>query len=189
VQIFRRVFAAAEIPLLMNHAPTFINAPGNYTLIAGQNLSVTNTATDADLPAQTLTWALLSPLEGASLNQTNGVFTWRPKIVQSPGSYAFAVKVSDNGSPGMNATQAFAVTVARPQSPQLTGPTVSNGIFSLAVAGDAGPDYIVQATTNLAFPASWLPVFTNTPAALPFQWSDPSAYASPQKFYRVVVGP
>jgi hypothetical protein len=49
------------------------------------------------------------------------------------------------------------VTVTRPQPPALSGPAVSNGLFSLLINGDAGPDYVVETCSNLAGVSAWLP--------------------------------
>lgn len=189
VQIFGRVFSAVEIPSLMNHPPTITSAPGNYTVMAGRTLSVTNAATDPDAPAQTLTWSLLSPPSGAAIAPATGVFNWRPAVAQSPSTNTITFGVMDNGTPAMSTTQTTVVVVTRPQPPRLSAPTMNNGLFSLAVAGDAGPDYFVQTTTNLGSPSYWTTVFTNLSAVPPFQWTDSTASGAPRKFYRVLLGP
>jgi pectate lyase len=70
--------------------------------------------------------------------------------------------------------------------PQLSGLVFTNGIFSLTIAGDSGPDYIVQVSTNLT---SWDNLFTNHAPTPPFNWSDASASNFNQRFYRVLLGP
>ena len=47
-------------------------------------LTVTNTATDTDLPANTLSYLLIGP-SGATID-ANGVITWTPAEDQGPGS-------------------------------------------------------------------------------------------------------
>jgi hypothetical protein len=73
-------------------------------------LSVTNTATDADLPANVLTYTLENPPTGAVVD-TNGVITWTPGEAQGPGVYTLKSIVADNGSPQLMATNSFTVTV------------------------------------------------------------------------------
>ena len=50
-----------------------------------------------------------------------------------------------------------------------------------------GTPYTIEAATNLTNPASWTPIFTTNPPALPFEFTDfdvrIAAYR--QKFYRV----
>jgi hypothetical protein len=94
------------------------------------------------------------------------------------------VVVTDNGSPNLSATQNLGVTVNLPSQPSVQ---VSSGTpISLLVTGDAGPDYTVQASTNLA---NWLNLFTTNSPALPFNCSDSDAGNFPQRFYRVLLGP
>jgi hypothetical protein len=99
------------------------------------------------------------------------------------------VQVSDDGTPVMSATQKFIVVVSSPQAPVLSAPTVSNGIFSMLINGDSGPDYVLQSSTNLTASNAWVSVFTNSQAVPPFSWTDSSVTAFPEKFYRVLLGP
>src|SRR5205814_922198 len=73
-------------------------------------LTVTNRATDSDLPAQALTYQLLSPPAGASID-TNGVITWTPMEAQGPSANTITTIVTDNGVPPASATNTFTVTV------------------------------------------------------------------------------
>lgn len=171
-----------------NQSPT-LAAISNQTLIAGQTLVITNNATDPDLPSQTLSFRLLSAPAGASLNPTNGVFTWRPTIAQSPIFTQVKLAVTDNGSPALSATQSFWVTVNQPAPPVLGATGWSNGTFSLLVSGDAGPDYIIQATTNLSFPTVWKTLSTSNSPMPPFGFSDPAATNFSRRYYRVLLGP
>ena len=110
---------------------------------------VTNSASDADIPPQTLTFSLLNAPTNAAINTNSGVFTWRPTIAQSPSTQTVAVVVTDNGMPPMSATQAFTVTVIQPVRPTLTAALMAIGQFGFWVTGDVGPDYTILASTNL----------------------------------------
>ena len=188
-RVYGRVLNSAEILALMNHPPSFSSTPGNYTLPAGRTLTVTNKATDADVPAQTLTWSLLAPPAGAAINPSNGIFSWRPTIAQSPSTNNIGVQVADNGLPVMSATQNFTVTILRPQTPAVSKAAVSNGFFSLLINGDAGPDYVLETRTNLANGSAWTPAATNLSANPPFYWTDSNMAALTQKFYRARLAP
>jgi hypothetical protein len=166
-----------------NTAPV-LATNSNQSLIAGQTLTITNSATDNDVPAQTLTFSLLSPPSGASINSSNGVFTWRPTMVQSPSTNPISVKVTDDGVPSLSATNNFSVTVLRPAIPVISAPGLSDGSFHFNFAGDNGPDYVVQASTDLTV---WLPVWTNS--LPPFEFTDSIATNFSQRFYRVLLGP
>jgi hypothetical protein len=94
-----------------NAAP--ILAPiANKTVNEGSLLTFTNTATDEDLPANTLTFSLDSGApEGASIDSVTGVFNWTPTEAQGPGIYNVTARVTDNGSPALNDAKTFAITV------------------------------------------------------------------------------
>ena len=58
-------------------------------------LTFTASATDADLPANTLTYSLVGAPAGASIAPSTGVFTWTPTETQGPATFNFTVRVSD----------------------------------------------------------------------------------------------
>ncbi|WP_042475472.1 putative Ig domain-containing protein [Bacillus ndiopicus] len=78
----------------VNSAPV-LQVIGDQTVNEGDFLTFTVTATDTDLPANTLTYSLVGAPVGASINAKTGVFTWTPTEAQGPGSYTFTVRVSD----------------------------------------------------------------------------------------------
>ena len=189
VQIFGRVFSAAEIGHLMYHGPTISTTPTNFSILAGRMLTITNTATDPDEPAQTVTWTLPVAPTGAAIDANSGVFNWRPAMVQSPTTNLLVVALTENVLPAITATQTQYITVSQPVTPAINGLSLAAGNFSATISGDSGPDYVLQATTNLASTSNWVPVFTNVTASTPFQFSDPTVTNSPQKFYRVILQP
>jgi hypothetical protein len=158
----------------------------NQTILAGRTLSVTNTANDADISSQTLSFYLASAPAGAAINTNNGLFAWRPAIAQSPSTQTVAVAVSDNGVPPMSATQSFTVIVTRPNPPTLSAPTITNGQFAFWFNGDSGPDYAIQTSTNLSF---WSPITNLSSPLLPLFWIDTGSGSGPVRFYRVMLGP
>src|SRR6266498_3968836 len=93
----------------VNSAPLLL-AQADRTIAELTTLTVTNTATDGDLPANVLTYQLVSPPTGASISAT-GVISWTPGEGQGPGTATFTTIVKDNGSPALSATNSFTVTV------------------------------------------------------------------------------
>jgi hypothetical protein len=177
------VYGTAPVPT--NEAP-LLAAISNQTILAGRTLRVTNSASDADIPAQTLTFSLLNAPTNAAVNSGSGVFTWRPAIAQSPSTQTVAVVVSDNGAPIMSATQSFTVAVIQPVVPALNAVSITNGKFGFWINGDTGPDYTIQVSTNLT---SWNPVFTGNSLPAPYFWVDTNSLSCPIRFYRAVLGP
>jgi len=76
----------------MNTAPV-LDPIGDKTVDEMTLLTFTATATDADIPAQTLTFSLVGALPVE--HHCCGVFTWTPSEAQGPGDYTFDVVVSD----------------------------------------------------------------------------------------------
>jgi hypothetical protein len=173
------------VPAPTNHPPALASI-SNQTILAGRTLLVTNSASDADLPQQTLTFSLLNGPTNAAINTNSGLLSWRPAIAQSPSTQTVAVVVSDNGAPILSATQSFTVTVTPPAMPVLNAVSITNGQLGFWINGDFGPDYTIMASTNLA---SWNPIFTSNSPALPCFWVDPNSSAYPLRFYRAVLGP
>ena len=75
-----------------------LNPVGNQTIDEGAELTFTATATDSDLPADTLTFSLADGTgavpTGAAIT-AGGLFSWTPTEAQGPGTYTFDVVVSD----------------------------------------------------------------------------------------------
>src|SRR5207247_10980677 len=111
------------------HAPS-IDPIANRSVTLGQTLSFTVTATDPDVPPQTLTFSLDAgaPL-GTSINPSSGLFTWTPAPAQAPATNTIVVRVTDSGVPPSSATRAFTVIVATPPKARIS--TDGNGHVSL----------------------------------------------------------
>lgn len=86
----------------------------------------------------------------------------------------------------LSVTQSFWVTVISPQSPVISGAQYSGGAFRMSVAGEGGPDHIVQTSTNLLNWNTWLST-NGAPGAFIFDVTNQTA--EPQKFYRILLGP
>ncbi|HRT09453.1 MAG TPA: Ig-like domain-containing protein, partial [Candidatus Paceibacterota bacterium] len=99
----------------VNDPPVLPTLP-NLTIDELTPLVVTNTATDLDVPAQTLTYALISPPAGAQID-SNGVITWTPSEAQGPTNATIRTRVTDSGTPPRSATNSFVVTVNEVNTP------------------------------------------------------------------------
>ena len=100
-----------------------------------------------------------------------------------------ALLVTSTNSTTLTATQSFWVSVLAPATPSLTDPLLEGGLFSFAVNGDTGPDYSIQATTNLSNPGNWLTLFTANSPTLPFRWADTNTGGFSERYYRIRLGP
>ncbi len=85
----------------VNVAPV-LAAIGNKSGFPQDTITFDANATDANIPADTLTFSLDAGFpSGASINSQTGVFTWVPGFGQV-GNHSVTVRVTDNGSPAMN---------------------------------------------------------------------------------------
>jgi len=170
---------------LTNTAPSLATM-SNWIVNAGQTVAFTASATDMDSPPQTLVFSLLSAPTNATLNASSGAFAWRPLVAQANTTNLVTLKVADNGTPGLSATQNFSVVVNPIVSPRASAALGTNGQLVLTFNGVVGPDYAVQTSTNLV---DWQTVFVTNPPVTPFNWTDTVSTNVPMRFYRAVLGP
>ena len=89
----------------VNSAPV-LTMPADATISELTLYTNSATAADADLPDNTLTFALVSGPTGLTVSIA-GAIAWTPTEAQGPGVYPVQVKVTDNGSPPLSVTNAL----------------------------------------------------------------------------------
>ncbi|MEN9675625.1 MAG: hypothetical protein RIS76_1521, partial [Verrucomicrobiota bacterium] len=94
----------------LGNTPPTLATPSNRVVDELLPLSFALSATDTDLPAQTLTYSRVSGPEGLSVSPT-GLVTWTPTEAQGPGTYTVQVRVTDNGFPMQSDSRQFTVQV------------------------------------------------------------------------------
>ncbi len=118
------------ITVLESNRPPVLTLPSNQTLIEETPLSVTAIATDPDIPANALTFSLVSGPAGLNV-APDGAITWTPAAAHGPGNYTVIVRVTDSNPTAVNAqqlsvTNSFMINVielATNRPPVLTLPT------------------------------------------------------------------
>ena len=117
---------------------------------------------------------------------TNGTLTFSNLTLSAAGNY-FVVATAFGGS----TTSAVVALTVNLIPPAISGVAANpGGTFNLNLTGTPGYTYILEATTNLFPPGSWLPLATNTlgtNGTWPF--TDTSATNFPQQFYRLMLAP
>jgi hypothetical protein len=169
----------------VNSAP-ILTVPPAQTIAQLSTLTITNSAIDLDLPANVLTFALVSAPNGVQLDPLTGVLTWRPPATQSPGTNLITIKVSDDGNPPLSDSESFTVTVIQPPPFPILNPKHSRSTFTVSVASEVGKIYILEFKNSLEDP-EW----TQLPPAVRGDGSimiltDPSTVES-KRFYRIYV--
>jgi glucuronoarabinoxylan endo-1,4-beta-xylanase len=164
-----------------------IGSVSNQTIDPGVTLLVTNTVSDADLPSQTLTFAVANSFPtNATINPSNGVFNWRPLVSQADTTNIIRIKVTDNGQPNLSATNSFSVVVKPISLPVVSSITLTGEQIDLLVDGPSGPDYTLLTSTNLL---DWNPILTVPSPTPPVTLTDTNYPNGPERFYRVQLGP
>jgi hypothetical protein len=181
---------AKTIALTLNGvAPT--NTPpvlvpiSDQTVNVGQTVAFTANATDTNQPPQELTFELLAGAMNSTFNSNSGAFSFRPLVTQADSTHNFSLKVSDNGTPSLSATQSFTVMVNPLTAPDVSNVSVADGQFSFSISGQSGPDYAIETSTNLT---EWSNIFITNSPVMPFNWTDPNS-PGPMRFYRIKLGP
>ena len=93
----------------IHNGPALV-AQANVTIAELTTLTVTNTASDGDVPFLGLNYGLLTAPAGASID-TNGIITWTPSEAQGPSTNTFVTLAYDNGSPALSSVNTFTVVV------------------------------------------------------------------------------
>jgi len=93
-----------------NSSPV-LAAVADQTIQAASPLTFTLAATDADEPANTLSYSLSNGPAGASLDAVTGLFSWTPSDTQAASVYTLTFTVSDNGAPVLTDTTDIVITV------------------------------------------------------------------------------
>ncbi len=167
-----------------NTPPTLVPV-SDRVINPGATLAITNMASDADIPSQTLTFSLLAGPTNATVNSATGVLLWRPLLRQADSTNPVTVQVADAGTPVLTATNNFTVTVnpLTPSSLSVVG--APGGQITLSFNGLTGPDYEVLTSTNLV---DWESVLTLYSPALPYTLMT-NVTAEPMRVYRLRLGP
>ena len=168
------------LELVLNTPPIFASTPVNRTIPALLLMSVTNPATESDVPAQTLSYQLLNPPAGAEIDMT-GLITWTPDLSEAPSTNQFVTVVSDDVQ---NATNTFQVIVIGAIGPvQIVSPNWSaTSGFQFSFDVPEGVDYTIQTADSLN---NWTNLSSGVGQAGSQSFLDTNAFGHVQRFYRL----
>ncbi|HNQ90937.1 MAG TPA: putative Ig domain-containing protein, partial [Verrucomicrobiota bacterium] len=168
----------------VNTAPRLAEI-ADRTVTLGESVSFTATATDEDRPANMLTFSLVSPPAGASIDPLEGLFNWSPDASQV-GAHSITVQVADNGLPEMRQSETFQVTVVR--TLEVTW-EVSGGELVLRIRTLSGRTYRVEYQDN-GIIGTWQVLVDNVAGNGALKSvSEPITTLVKERFYRAVELP
>ncbi len=138
----------------VNNAPILTAVP-NQVVEEGRELTVTATATDADIPANVLAYTLAPGApSGVTIDSATGMVKWTPSLAQGPGPFPITVRVTDNGAPQLSDATTFNVTVTpKPNTPPVLAPIADQTLNELAMLS------IELSATDADLPANALTYF------------------------------
>ena len=103
------------VEVIAVNTPPGLGAIGNQSVDELATLSFTASASDADAPAQTLSFSLdaAALANGMSIDASSGVFSWTPTELQGGSVYNATITVTDNGvnPPTLSASETISITV------------------------------------------------------------------------------
>lgn len=170
----------------LNKAPV-LTVPGNQTINELVAFGANATATDADLPAQTLTFVLVSGPTGLTVSPS-GAIAWTPTEAQGPGTYPVRVKVTDTGSPALSVTNSFTLTVNEVNvAPVLTVPANQTISELVAFSANATATDADLPANNLTFALVSGPTGLTVSPSGAIAWTPTEAQGSSTNLIRVSV--
>jgi hypothetical protein len=182
----------------VNVAPT-LAAQTNHTIAELTLLTVTNAATDSDLPANILTYSLLVAPTNAAIS-SGGVITWTPTEAQGPSTNVFTTVANDGIA---SVTNSFAVFVTEVNAApvllaqtnrtvtELTLLTVTNMASDLDIPTNTLSYSLAVAPTNAAISGNgvitWAPNEAQGPSTNVFMTVVSDGVVSVTNSFEVVV--
>jgi DNA-binding beta-propeller fold protein YncE len=169
------------------NTPPVLSPISNLTVLKGTLVRVTCVATDTDIPAQILTFSLgTNAPPGATINPTNGVFTWLAAGPPGMSTNSITVIVTDNGKPNKSASQTFKVVVV---DLSVTGLSVTTSGVTVSWTCLSNMTYQLQYKNHLNDPA-WINIPGQvTPVGNSASKIDPAPATNTTRFYRILALP
>jgi hypothetical protein len=117
----------------VNTAPV-LGAIGNQSIDELATLSFTATATDSDLPSDTLTFSLdaASLAAGMTIDANTGAFAWTPTEGQGGSTPSVTITVTDNGTGNLIDSETFTITVNDVNTAPVLGAIGNQSVDELA---------------------------------------------------------
>jgi RHS repeat-associated protein len=113
--------ADSQTDVTSGNLPPVLSMPDDVVINETATVTLAILAVDFNT-GDTVRLRLLSALEGASLNVTNGVFTWTPTEAQGPSTNVIVVAADDDGLPPLSTTNQFTIILTEVDSVPVIDP-------------------------------------------------------------------
>jgi hypothetical protein len=168
-----------------------LTLPPDTNIVEQAAWSAVATATDSDIPANPLTFTLVSGPAGLTVT-TNGLINWTPTQAQALNTYTVTISVTDTNPPAVNAkslsvTNSFQITVNVASNDfRIISITTTNGVATVTWTSVAGNYYRLQYKDSLTA-ASWSDVIPDVQATNQTASTTNVLGDATQRFYRVML--
>ncbi len=147
-----------EVTVSEVNRPPVINPVADASVVEGTAWFQTLTASDPDLPANGLTFRLVTGPTGASVDPKTGVLSWTPSETDGGSYLELVAEATDDGKPALASQTTFWLTVTERNSP----PTIEDLADATVLEGE--PWSMTVRATDSDLPAQTL---TYTLKAIP----------------------
>ena len=125
----------------VNQPPIILPVARQYYLYHGEQMNLQIVASDSDVPIQKLTYTIQGNApSGMIINQTNGIISWIPSAENS-GTNFVTIKVTDDGSPLLSATQTIEIVVIAPPKLEYSFVGTNKNLMTLSFDSLSGKQY------------------------------------------------
>jgi hypothetical protein len=168
------------------NTPPVLGPIGPKSVVEENTLSFTATASDSDLPAQTLTFSLGSGAPSGASITSGGAFSWTPTEAQGPGSYVIRIIVSDGTDEDYEdiTVTVYEVNVAPVLGP--IGPKSINELTTLSFTATASDSDLPAQTLTFSL-GSGAPSGSSITSAGAFSWTPTEAQGPGNYVVRIIV--
>jgi hypothetical protein len=170
-----------EVIVTEQNTPPSLEPIADQSIHYGQPVTIQAEASDTDLPANLLTYALEGAPEGMTVDAT-GRILWTP-LQSQVGDHTITLTVSDDGSPVGRASRTFSLVVAGEGS-RLQITLLTGGLVQINSTGDLGAEYELQVSADLR---TWERLISFQLTANPHTHIEQLMPSVPARFYRLVL--
>ena len=164
-----------------NHRPT-LNHLSDRTATVGIPVDLQFTGTDPDA-GQSLSYALVTPIAGATLDAATGRFHWVPTTAQV-GLISLRVRATDDGLPPLSDETTVAIQVVVSDAFAINATVISPDLVEIGWPAEVGSKYRVEYRDTLT--GSWQLLTEVTATTANGRYQD-HITTSPVRFYRIVL--
>lgn len=154
--------------------PTFEGVESLYRVRLGDEFSLQMAAADPDLPASSITYSLIDPPEGASIDPVTGRFTYTPPSGAAAERLTIRVRAEENDGLGVETTFALVVN-AEPQLEEIADDEVDER-ETIVITLDASDANLAHGDEELTFSLDLAPEgMTIDPSTGRIEWTPSEA--------------